>query len=107
MSMVLKASSKRPISKYLYSISPYLYLVSVRESEVWGEEFEQHRQEERKQSNHLPVLALLSPLLCSSNYWLLSLPSVCSRAAPLLHSPQAIEYVTSAMGLGAQGHCAP
>ncbi|KAG8012627.1 Multiple C2 and transmembrane domain-containing protein 2 [Nibea albiflora] len=43
----------------------------------------------------------------SSNYWLLSLPSVCSRAAPLLHSPQAIEYVTSAMGLGAQGHCAP
>ncbi|CAB1460721.1 unnamed protein product [Pleuronectes platessa] len=38
---------------------------------------------------------------------LLSLPSVCSRAAPLLHSPQAIEYVTSAMGLGAQGHRAP
>jgi len=79
----------------------------VREREVWGEEFERYRQEERKQSHHLPVLALLSPLLGSSNYWLLCLPSVCSRAALLLHSPQAIEYVTSAMGLRAQGHFAP
>ncbi|KAK1888361.1 Bilin biosynthesis protein CpeZ [Dissostichus eleginoides] len=54
-----------------------------------------------------PSCQILGSVALSSNYWLLSLPSVCSRAAPLLHSPQAIEYVTSAMGLGAQGHCAP
>ncbi len=34
-------------------------------------------------------------------------PSVCSRAHSQHHSPQAIEYVTSAMGWGAPGQCAP
>lgn len=65
---------------------------------------------DRKRENKAIISQCLpsSPLfLCSSNYWLLCLPSVCSGAAPLLHSPRAIEYVTSAMGLGAQGHCAP
>lgn len=65
---------------------------------------------DRKRENKAIISQCLpsSPLfLCSSNYWLLCLPSVCSRAAPLLHSPRAIEYVTSAMGLGAQGHCTP
>ncbi|CAG13085.1 unnamed protein product, partial [Tetraodon nigroviridis] len=49
----------------------------------------------------------IPPRKKNSNYRLLRLPSVCSGAASLLHSPQAIEYVTSAMGLGAQGHRAP
>ncbi|TSS72715.1 Multiple C2 and transmembrane domain-containing protein 2 [Bagarius yarrelli] len=104
---VQKAASKRPISKYFECEGEVcvqrrgkLMMVAGGGGGVWVSDTQ------RNKGIIFPCVPS-SPLSCTAPITVCSVwVSVCRRPHSLRLSPQAIEYVSSAMGPRASGHCA-